>query len=174
MSTAAFKSGAWDKAKWLLLIVPLLYVVLTMGIPLLDIIRKSFTGPDGFTFQFYVKALSERLYLSVLFSTIRISLIVTVVALLLSYPMAYLSVVAKSSKVRTLITAGVLIPYWISMLVRIFAWQVILQNNGLVNQALMFFGITKAPVKRADVKIYPNDPCPCGSGKKYKQCHGRK
>ena len=61
--------------------------------------------------------------------------------------MAYLSVVAKSSKVRTLITAGVLIPYWISMLVRIFAWQVILQNNGLVNQALMFFGITKAPVK---------------------------
>nr|MBQ6241920.1 preprotein translocase subunit SecA [Lachnospiraceae bacterium] len=34
--------------------------------------------------------------------------------------------------------------------------------------------VAKAPVKRADVKIYPNDPCPCGSGKKYKQCHGRK
>ena len=31
----------------------------------------------------------------------------------------------------------------------------------------------KAPVKRAEVKIYPNSPCPCGSGKKYKQCHGR-
>ncbi|MBQ4424615.1 MAG: preprotein translocase subunit SecA [Lachnospiraceae bacterium] len=34
--------------------------------------------------------------------------------------------------------------------------------------------VTKAPVRRSDVKIYPNDPCPCGSGKKYKQCHGRK
>ncbi|MBP3729204.1 MAG: preprotein translocase subunit SecA [Lachnospiraceae bacterium] len=34
--------------------------------------------------------------------------------------------------------------------------------------------IVKAPVKRTDAKIYPNDPCPCGSGKKYKQCHGRK
>ena len=34
--------------------------------------------------------------------------------------------------------------------------------------------VAKAPVRRADVKIYPNDPCPCGSGKKYKQCHGRK
>ncbi|MBO4838348.1 MAG: preprotein translocase subunit SecA [Lachnospiraceae bacterium] len=34
--------------------------------------------------------------------------------------------------------------------------------------------VAKAPVKRADVKIYPNDPCPCGSGKKYKQCCGRK
>ena len=34
--------------------------------------------------------------------------------------------------------------------------------------------LTKAPVKKAETKIYPNDPCPCGSGKKYKQCCGRK
>jgi len=34
--------------------------------------------------------------------------------------------------------------------------------------------LAKAPVKNAEVKIYPNDPCPCGSGKKYKQCCGRK
>jgi preprotein translocase subunit SecA len=34
--------------------------------------------------------------------------------------------------------------------------------------------VAKAPVKRAEAKIYPNDPCPCGSGKKYKQCCGRK
>ena len=34
--------------------------------------------------------------------------------------------------------------------------------------------LTKSPVKRADNKVYPNDPCPCGSGKKYKQCCGRK
>ena len=33
--------------------------------------------------------------------------------------------------------------------------------------------VAKAPVKRAEAKIYPNDPCPCGSGKKYKNCHGR-
>ena len=32
----------------------------------------------------------------------------------------------------------------------------------------------KAPVKKTDDKVYPNDPCPCGSGKKYKQCCGRK
>ena len=34
--------------------------------------------------------------------------------------------------------------------------------------------LTKEPTKRVDTKIYPNDPCPCGSGKKYKQCCGRK
>ena len=32
----------------------------------------------------------------------------------------------------------------------------------------------KEPKKRAEMKVYPNDPCPCGSGKKYKQCCGRK
>ena len=34
--------------------------------------------------------------------------------------------------------------------------------------------LAKAPVKRVETKVYPNDPCPCGSGKKYKQCCGRK
>ena len=35
------------------------------------------------------------------------------------------------------------------------------------------YTVAKAPVKRMESKVYPNDPCPCGSGKKYKQCHGR-
>ena len=34
--------------------------------------------------------------------------------------------------------------------------------------------VQKGPVRRAQDKVYPNDPCPCGSGKKYKQCCGRK
>ena len=33
--------------------------------------------------------------------------------------------------------------------------------------------VARAPKRREGNKIYPNDPCPCGSGKKYKQCHGR-
>ncbi len=143
----AFKYSAWNGAKWLLLAIPLLYVVLTMGYPLIDIIIKSFTSKDGFTLSFYIRALTEPLYLTVLYSTVKIAFIVTIVCLVLAYPMAYLSVNAKSARVRTLITAGVLIPYWVSMLVRIFAWQIILQNNGIVNQFLMFVGITTEPAK---------------------------
>lgn len=142
-----FRFSAWDGAKWLLLIIPLLYVVLTMGVPMVDILIKSVSSKHGFTLDFYIKALTEPLYLSVLFATIRIAFIVTIVCLVLAYPMAYLSVSAKSRKVRTLITAGVLIPYWVSMLVRIFAWQIILANNGIVNQALMFLGIVHRPAK---------------------------
>lgn len=142
-----FQFSFWNAARWLLLIVPLLYVILTMGYPLCDIIVKSFSSKNGFTFAFYIKALTEPLYLKVLFSTVKIALIVTIVCLILAYPMAYLSVNAQSAKVRTLITAGVLIPYWVSMLVRIFAWQIILQSNGIVNQTLMFLGFTHEPVK---------------------------
>ena len=133
--------------KWLLLAVPLLYVVLAMGIPLIGIIIKSFSTPKGLTLKFYHKAITEPLYLGVLFSTVETSIIVTILCLALAYPMAYLSVSAKSQRVRALITGGVLIPYWISMLVRIFAWQVILQNNGLVNQAMLFLGLVRSPVK---------------------------
>ncbi len=133
--------------KWLLLAVPLLYVVLAMGIPLIGIIIRSFSTPRGLTLKFYHKAITEPLYLGVLFSTVETSIIVTILCLALAYPMAYLSVSAKSQRVRALITGGVLIPYWISMLVRIFAWQVILQNNGLVNQAMLFLGLVRSPVK---------------------------
>lgn len=133
--------------KWLLLAVPLLYVVLAMGVPLIGIIIKSFSTPKGLTLKFYHKAITEPLYLGVLFSTVETSIIVTILCLALAYPMAYLSVSAKSQRVRALITGGVLIPYWISMLVRIFAWQVILQNNGLVNQAMLFLGLVRSPVK---------------------------
>ena len=147
MSKETFSNNLYDKAKWLLLIIPLLYVVLTMGLPLLDIIKKSLISKQGFTFGFYIKAFTEPLYLSVLFSTVKIAFIVTLVCLVLAYPMAYVSVNAKTKKVRVLITAGVLIPYWVSMLVRIFAWQIILQNNGIVNQALLFIGFVKEPAK---------------------------
>lgn len=146
-NTNTFRFSAWDGAKWLLLIIPLLYVVMTMGYPMVDIFIKSISSKHGFTFDFYLKAFTEPLYLSVLYATIRIAFIVTIVCLVLAYPMAYLSVSAKSYKVRALITAGVLIPYWVSMLVRIFAWQIILANNGIVNQVLMFLGIVSSPAK---------------------------
>lgn len=133
--------------KWLILLIPLLYVVLTMGVSMIDIIKRSFWDSDGFTLEYYIKIFTEPLYTKVLFNTLKIGAIVTLTALMLAYPMAYLSVRAKSNTVKRLITGGVLIPYWISMLVRIFAWQVILQNNGVLNQLLMMLGIIDQPIQ---------------------------
>lgn len=133
--------------KWLILLIPLLFVVLTLVISMGGIIKKSFVSGDGFTLDYYIKIFTEPLYLKVLLSTLKVGVIVTLSCLLLAYPAAYLSVRAKSPLVRRLITGGILIPYWISMLVRIFAWQVILQSNGVLNQILMNLHIVEQPVE---------------------------
>lgn len=146
-SPLSYKIAKHQNLKWLILLIPLLFVVLTMVVSMVSILGKSFINDDGFTLEYYKKILTEPLYLKVLFNTLKVGFIVTVVTLLLAYPTAYLSVRAKQKWVRSLITGGVLIPYWISMLVRIFAWQILLQTNGVVNQILVGLGITKEPVQ---------------------------
>lgn len=136
-----------DKLKWIIVLIPFLYITLTMVISMVSIFQRSFADENGFTLSYYIKILTEPLYLKVLWSTLKTGIIVTLVSLVLAYPMAYLSVRAKSKWVRRLISGGVLIPYWISMLVRIFAWQVLLQTNGVVNQILLNLGIVDEPVK---------------------------
>lgn len=133
--------------KWSTVLVPLLFIALTLVISMVGIIRKSFVGADGFTLDYYIKIFTEPLYIKVLFNTLLTGVIVTAACLLLAYPAAYLSVRAKKPLVRRLITGGILVPYWISMLVRIFAWQIILQTNGVINQALMFLHITEEPIQ---------------------------
>lgn len=133
--------------KWLVALIPMLFVFSTMAVAMVGFFARSVQNKDGFTGEYFIKIFTEPLYKSVLFSTLKTGLIVTIITLLLAYPMAYLSVRAKSPFVRRLITGGVLIPYWISMLVRIFAWQVLLQTNGVINQVLMFYGIITEPVK---------------------------
>lgn len=133
--------------KWATVAIPLLYIILTLVVSGFGIIKKSFTSADGFTLDYYIKIFTEPLYLKVLLNTLLTGVIVTVACLLLAYPAAYLSVRAKKPIVRRLITGGIMIPYWMSMLVRIFAWQIILQSNGVLNQLLMFLHITEEPIQ---------------------------
>ncbi|MGN0695507.1 MAG: ABC transporter permease [Oscillospiraceae bacterium] len=136
-----------DKLKWIIMLLPVLFVAAALIVPMLGTLKKSFTGAEGFTLDNYIKILTEPLYIKVLLNTLKTGVIVTVLCLLLAYPAAYLSVRAKKPIVRRLITGGILIPYWISMLVRIFAWQIILQTNGVLNQLLMFLKITDEPIQ---------------------------
>lgn len=132
--------------KWIILILPVLYIVLTMGVSMISIFQKSFFDGNGFTLEYFKKVFTEPLYIKVLLETLKVGVIVTITTLLLAYPTAYLSVRAKKPWIKKVVTGGVLIPYWISMLVRIFAWQVILSKNGLINQFLINMGIIKEPL----------------------------
>ena len=125
--------------KWIIMLLPLVFVVITLMISMVGIFKKSFVGAEGFTLEYYTKIFTEPLYIKVLLNTLKMGLLVTLFCLLLAHPAAYLSVRAKKPIVRRIITGGILIPYWISMLVRIFAWQIVLQTNGVLNQLLMSF-----------------------------------
>lgn len=133
--------------KWLLLLIPLLYVAVFLGYSLINFLQKGFVFDGSFSLENFIKIMTEPLYLQVLFNTLKIGVMVTFTTLILAYPVAYLSVRAKSPLARSIITGAILIPYWISMLVRIFAWQILLQTNGLVNQMLVGLGIVDEPVK---------------------------
>lgn len=87
----------------------------------------------------------EAAFSDILGRTFQISAVVTLVALLLGYPLAYWLATLSERKANIMLIL-VLLPFWTSVLVRIAAWIVLLQNNGLVNRFFMAIGLTDAPI----------------------------
>ncbi len=88
----------------------------------------------------------EAIYVAVFRRTFGMSAIVTVCCLLLGFPLAYL-MATQPTKIANVLLIFVLLPFWTSILVRVAAWIVLLQSEGLVNQALMHLGITAHPLQ---------------------------
>jgi spermidine/putrescine transport system permease protein len=130
---------------------PLLWVGLFLLLPYALMFAHSFwTVRDGFlvhqwNLQNYHKLVSSPLYFEVLFRTIRIAGSVTLCSLLLGYPLAYyLSFHAGLRK--ELLYQLVIVPLWVSYLVRGYAWKTILGSDGVLNGFLQYLHLTHAPV----------------------------
>jgi spermidine/putrescine transport system permease protein len=140
------------------------YITITVGawlvfmilIPQLIMLDYSFKpmlalrdigGPkDVYTLKNYLVFFTNKLHLAIFFKTIWSSLIVTSVALAICYPIAfYLAKVARGAKVG-LLMLGLIIPYWINELLRLFAWQIILADSGIMNKLMLFMGIIADPI----------------------------
>ena len=87
----------------------------------------------------------EAAFSDILLRTFSISAVVTLICILLGYPLAYWLSTLNERKANLMMIL-VLLPFWTSVLVRIAAWIVLLQTNGLVNRFLMFTGLTGEPV----------------------------
>lgn len=98
---------------------------------------------NNLSIQNYVKLLSDAYYLGIFVNTIKISVIVTSLALLLGYPLAY--GIAKSKVGNTLLLI-VLLPMFADILVRAYGWIVVLSSRGLVNSFLLGSGLIQSPV----------------------------
>ncbi len=87
----------------------------------------------------------QRAYGGILVRTFQISLAVTLICLLLAYPLAYWLSTLPDRKANVLMIL-VLVPFWTSILVRVAAWIVLLQSEGLINTALMDMGVISQPL----------------------------
>jgi len=122
--------------------------------PLLDWIDETHLGISlslG-NFQFL---LDDPLYVSAYFSSLKIAAISTVLSLLVGYPMAY-AIARSSQQWRVPLLMLVILPFWTSFLIRVYAWIGILQQQGLLNNLLIWLGIIDQPLEilHTDVAVY--------------------
>ena len=125
-----------------------------LGIPALTLLAVLFAYPvlrlmalsvEGGSLAWYAKALGESLYLEVFWITIRIAITVTLATLVLSYPVAYF--LATTTRLAAALGfALVILPLWTSILVRTYAWMVLLGRNGIVNKSLIAVGAIDEPL----------------------------
>lgn len=94
----------------------------------------------------YRALVDNPLYLSVFVRTLRISVTVTVICLVGGYPVGYLLSRVAPRMMQVLLIA-ILLPFWTSILVRTYAWMVLLQANGVLNRALLDLGLIGRPLK---------------------------
>jgi putative spermidine/putrescine transport system permease protein len=146
--TAAVRGRPGRCATELSRILPLLLLfLLFFDLPILVIFGWSFRIPKGsaFTLQNYVDLFASTLYLRVIWRTVGIAVAVTAVCALLGYPLALW--MTRQSAGRQLVALSlVVITFWISILVRTYAWIVILGNGGIVNRMLRDLGLTTQPI----------------------------
>ncbi|WP_413705274.1 ABC transporter permease [Pseudomonas sp. Pseusp16] len=133
---------------WLLL-TPMLPAVLlvcfTFVLPLLWLGGMSFLDAEGnLSFENYTR-LVQPIYVLAFTQTFKISLLVTAACVFIGYPYAYF-MVHGPRKLAGLAMAILLISLWTSLLVRTYAWLVLLQRRGLVNDLLMSFGFVDSPL----------------------------
>lgn len=103
----------------------------------------------------YILLFSDSLYFTTYLNSIKMAGITTLCCILLGYPMAYY--IARSApSIRNLLLLGVILPFWSSLLLRVYAWVGILRNDGLLNSLLGGLGIINSPLEiyRTDLAVY--------------------
>jgi len=93
----------------------------------------------------YLFLLEDPLYITAYLNSLKVALVSTIIALLIGYPMAY-AIARSDPPWRSVFLLLVILPFWTSFLIRVYAWIGILKNNGLINNALMALGVIDDPL----------------------------
>ena len=120
-------------------------VFVLLGIPVLWLLGLSFLAGGEPTLAHYQRLATDPVYLRSIAVTLRIACVVTALAVLIGYPVAYVLSQLRGGWAVLGLTL-VMIPFWTSLLVRTYAWLVLLQRQGIVNKALVSAGVVDEPL----------------------------
>lgn len=127
--------------------LPLVALILVVfDFSLAGLLTRAVDAGGSFTLEHFREAWTTPAYLRVFTDTLRVSAVATALCVLLGYPLAYW-MRGLSERHRALVVALVLMTFWISILVRTYAWIVVLGNAGLVNRLLLEFGLVQTPLR---------------------------
>lgn len=137
---------------------PLLWTLAFLFVPYLIMFTYSFylktfpTFTPAFQFGNYLTILDDPQYYRVLIRTFKIAAIVATSALLVAYPLTYFLVFqVKSPRLRSILYMAVIVPLWVSYLLRAYTWKTILGNEGILNSFLVWMNILDEPT---DIFLY--------------------
>ncbi len=169
---ADFASHSWQA---ILLAVPYLWllvfflapflIVLKISVALSEIALPPYTSLWQWTedralsiqlyFQNYAYLIEDSLYLSGYLNALKIAAISTVLCLLVGYPIAY-GIARSPQTTRNILLLMIILPFWTSFLLRIYAWMGILNKQGLINNVLTFLGVIDQPIEmmNTDFAVY--------------------
>ncbi len=125
----------------------LLIVLVILVIPVGWLFYVSFMGADGqFSLENYQRMIARKSYARIFQTTFEVSVLTTGICILIGYPLAYF-LSQLPNRIANICLMTVLLPFWTSLLVRTYAWLVLLQKKGLVNEWAIGMGLWDEPLK---------------------------
>ncbi|HCU06564.1 MAG TPA: putrescine ABC transporter permease PotH [Holosporales bacterium] len=148
---------------------PYLWLIIFLALPLLIIFKISFTqatialppftdileSPQDGIFQFtvtlknYIKIFTDKFYIDAFASSIGLAFVSTFITLCLGYMMAY-GIYKTDEKYQYILLLLVMLPFWTSFLVRVYAWMNMLSGSGIINQLLISLNVITSPLHMLD------------------------
>ncbi len=154
-------TGSWGRTA--VISVPMLFLLLVFMLPFLVVFKISLSEMDtvffkdvltwkddvivlAFKYGNYVSLTQDSLYFNAYLSSLKIAAITTAICLTIAYPFAYFMARSPADR-RPALLMLVMLPFWTSFLLRVYAWKMLLADGGVFNNAAMAMGLIAEPVK---------------------------
>ncbi len=134
---------------WLVLIPMLLWIGLLFVLPHVKLFYLSFVSRRGgeFTLANYLYFFKNPLYRRIFVRTAVFSTLVTLLTLVVSFPLAFIITKVAGKRLKAMLLLAVILPYWVSELIQAFTWMVLLRESGVFSYLLQRLGIIHHPVE---------------------------